>query len=285
VTQLSQATAIDHKLREEVAAFASLQNKADKGAVRIARHLAEMYKLFEAKDPREKLLGFKNFAEWMRNRMKPIAGRSESRGWFLMSIGKHLVGKFPDEMLEEFGIEKCKTLARYAKQKREIPSRVVDMAKSMSSHEFEETVAVELSKGGDMHEGGPRARIELIGPRDTIRHVEKLLDDCRPYCGEGKHLPDHAIIEEALVKLHQEAEEAERLEQSRVSGVPAVDKETALLLVRAYLIDLPFDQDPFQSRRRDSQVKMIEYALALSREEIETQTDRLLKEAGTEHAV
>lgn len=275
---VTQAQELDRQARDTVKEIQTIEIQGGKKIVRLANILAKMYALYEKKKPGdEPVEGFASFVSWMREVTKPLSGKGENRGYIYLSVGRQLLGRLPDDLIEELGIEKCRSLARYQKQKHELPEALVEAAKVTPHKEFRENVAIELSGGNPMHEGGPKGCMELVAPRESLKTIHNLIEECRPGSGEGKWVPDHEVIEEALVELKAKYDESESRRQAEISGVPVVTKDDALMWARWRLNDLKMNASD------DAIIKMIECALNLPVEEIDKRTSKLIESKAREY--
>jgi hypothetical protein len=124
---LAEAKKLYGEAREIVAEELKLRQKSSRQMVRLASILKGLYGTFQQReDPREGLVlapkgkAFADFRECMRDLLQPL-DVGERMGWYILSVGRYLLGRIPESQLADMGFAKVKELARVAKAKREIP--------------------------------------------------------------------------------------------------------------------------------------------------------------------
>ena len=230
---LDQASKIDRDVRKEVEAISKFQTAMGRSWVRVARLLSCMWEIYSRKAAGRELLGFTDFAPWMADALQPLE-KSRATQYLMLKVGRKLISKVPEATLrelgvngwEDLGIERCRALTRYYETKGRLDRGIIELAVKTPAKDLDEAVAVALYKGAPQHDGGPKKRLELIGPADEIAEVEGLIESCRSYAGEGKWVPDHEVVRFALVELKQVIDESEDRTRRRIGGLDESSGQT-----------------------------------------------------------
>ena len=112
------------------------------------------------------------------------------------------------------GFEKVKQLARVAKAKKEIPAKIVELAKdkTFAAAKLREEVNLMLYKGNSDHSEGRKRSLMLVGGEKLIRGIQKKIEQLRPaVTEEGAELPasDAQVVEYALADCLSGIQQAE----------------------------------------------------------------------------
>src|SRR5690349_16315668 len=134
-----RARQIDTEVKSLVVEYEEIKLHASKNFTVLALRMREMYQLFEAKDPRTKLIGFQTFNQWREKRI-PVIERSQAYAY--MGIIQSLENVLSETQMTELGPEKCKSLVRLKRVKGSIPENFTSKAKKMTAAEVREEVAI-----------------------------------------------------------------------------------------------------------------------------------------------
>jgi len=224
---LTQAQNLYGEARAIVAQEVELKRRSGRNIVRLASILRDLYEVFQQReDPHEGLVllpkgrAFADFRECMCDLLRPL-DVGERMGWYILSIGRHLLGKIPESELADMGFVKVKELARVAKVKNELPTRIVEQAKdeTVTATELREEVNLMLYKGNSDHSEGRKRSLVLVGGEKLIRGIEKKIEQLRPaVTEEGAELPasDAQVVEYALADCWAGIKEAAKHEMDQL---------------------------------------------------------------------
>lgn len=223
---------IDHELRQEVKEQAGSMLRAARRVTHIASLLAKMRAAFQAKPPKERLLGFECFdddKDWPESKgyladcIRPI-GLARRQAWKYITVGRTLLPAIGERALREIPIEKAKLLCDVVKAKGTVSPEMLEMARTKTGTELKIEIKKQLYRGNPDHDEGPLELLEVYGPRTWMQELRRGLGVLRKHEGHGPsdaELLCHGIRDE--VKRIEEAEEHEREQIAGKVEAPEAD--------------------------------------------------------------
>ena len=190
-----------------------------------------IYSAFDGLPKGKTLGGFDSFNSWALAAAEEMGMRHRSIHYYRL-CGERLIGQcglLPED-LQQIGVEKCKALAGYVRDKGGAPSEeIMRMARDpeVKVQDFRTEVSNAVWHESGDHRGGRMEFLEISGPAEWIKNLKVLMETGRLQYGDISSDAELicALIGPAIREMVNEEAEA----RSRISGIPVgeqvIDRE------------------------------------------------------------
>lgn len=184
--------------------------ESQKRWIRFGAYLLEMQRLFEDKEPGEKLLGYDFYTEWHDAKARDL-GVSPRMAWYCLRAEKVLVPLIGREQAESLTMGSSDILAKYVEEKHDMPAELLQLGKDKPAREVKIEVFKLLYPGKTGHFDGPEEQWNIAVKRDHLTDLKRKLEVAKgfvePITGhDGKvyEASDAEVIEFALEEFIQQ---------------------------------------------------------------------------------
>jgi hypothetical protein len=208
-------------LKPRLAKAIALKEEFDQCIAGMLRALRDADVAFREKSPgmplRDGDVEYQDFKEWLTAFFAPLY--KPRQPFYYLHVARNLLDRVSDEDIEEFGIEKCKDLSKYAEVKGKVPKELVEKAKACTVEELHVEVQKQLYKGNPDHEDRTGwATIEITGPRSYTTRLQNYLQLRRRT--EGYKPSDAELLWLPIAIDYEELKKAEEDRRKKISGLP-----------------------------------------------------------------